>query len=123
MAVVECIAPRLVEAIGSVDPSAVLAHLQTLLSKFGPACAAHLPTWQTDRSWHVLSAGSHCAQLHASTAEHASSHAFCDAAKSRDFAKVKAMLDTEPALVNVQPAQRWSALHQFSKAGKYAYPV
>ena len=47
----------------------------------------------------------------------AQQHAFCDAAKSRDFAKVKAMLDREPALVNVQPAQRWSALHQFSKAG------
>ena len=50
----------------------------------------------------------------------AQQHAFCDAAKQRDFAKVKAMLEAEPALVNVQPAQRWSALHQFSQAGNEA---
>ena len=48
VAVVECIAPRLLEAIGSVDPSAVLAHLQTLLSKFGPACAAHFARARDD---------------------------------------------------------------------------
>ena len=28
-----------------------------------------------------------------------------------------ATLEAEPRLVNVQPSQRWSALHQFSKAG------
>ena len=27
------------------------------------------------------------------------------------------MLEAEPALVSVQPAQRWSALHQFAQAG------
>ena len=44
-------------------------------------------------------------------------HAFCDAAKQRDFAKVETMLEANPALVNVQPARRWSALHQFAQAG------
>ena len=47
----------------------------------------------------------------------AQQHAFCDLAKERDFAKVKAMLEAEPGYVNVQPSQRWSALHQFAKAG------
>ena len=47
----------------------------------------------------------------------AQQHAFCDLAKQRDFAKVKSMLEAEPRLVNVQPSQRWSALHQFAKAG------
>ena len=44
-------------------------------------------------------------------------HAFCDAAKSYEFAQVKSMLEANPALINVQPGQRWSALHQFAKAG------
>ena len=47
----------------------------------------------------------------------AQQHAFCDLAKQRDFAQVKSMLEAEPRLVNVQPSQRWSALHQFAKAG------
>jgi len=47
----------------------------------------------------------------------AQQHAFCDLAKERNFAQVKSMLEAEPGYVNVQPAQRWSALHQFAKAG------
>ena len=27
------------------------------------------------------------------------------------------MLEAQPTLVNVQPSQRWSALHQFAQAG------
>ena len=47
----------------------------------------------------------------------AQQHTFCDLAKERDFAKVKSMLEAEPGFVNVQPSHRWSALHQFAKAG------
>jgi len=44
-------------------------------------------------------------------------HKFLDKAKERDWPGLKAMLDDTPALVNVQPAGRWSALHQFAAAG------
>jgi hypothetical protein len=39
-------------------------------------------------------------------------HLFLDAAKEYDFDKVKKMLAKAPGLVDVQPAGRWSALHQ-----------
>ena len=45
-------------------------------------------------------------------------HEFLDAAKKGDFAAVRAQLEAEPLLLNVQPADRWSALHQFAQAGK-----
>jgi len=44
-------------------------------------------------------------------------HEFCDAAKDWDFEEVRTMLEAEPALVNAQPAGRWSALHQAAAAG------
>ena len=47
----------------------------------------------------------------------AKQHDFCEAAKKRDFAAVKAKLEAEPRLVNAQPSGRWSALHQFAQAG------
>lgn len=46
----------------------------------------------------------------------AKQHEFCEAAKRRDWAAVKSMLDDEPGYVNAQPAGRWSALHQFAQA-------
>ena len=39
-------------------------------------------------------------------------------AKEYDLDGVKAMLDETPELVNVQPAGRWSALHQFAEQGE-----
>eukprot|EP00931_Biecheleriopsis_adriatica_P045323 TRINITY_DN25975_c0_g1_i3.p1 TRINITY_DN25975_c0_g1~~TRINITY_DN25975_c0_g1_i3.p1 ORF type:complete len:696 (+),score=220.31 TRINITY_DN25975_c0_g1_i3:51-2138(+) len=44
-------------------------------------------------------------------------HAFLDKAKAYDFEAVKAMIEEEPDLVSVQPAGRWSALHQFAEKG------
>ena len=39
-------------------------------------------------------------------------HAFLDAAKAFDFHAVREMATATPALINVQPCGRWSALHQ-----------
>mmetsp|Transcript_23511 Transcript_23511/g.36839 ORF Transcript_23511/g.36839 Transcript_23511/m.36839 type:complete len:696 (+) Transcript_23511:42-2129(+) len=44
-------------------------------------------------------------------------HKFLDKAKNRDFAGVKAMILENGEFVNVQPAGRWSALHQFAEGG------
>ena len=44
-------------------------------------------------------------------------HGFSDMAKCRNFAAVKAQIEANIGFVNVQPAGRWSALHQFSQAG------
>ena len=44
-------------------------------------------------------------------------HLFADAAKRYDIAAVRAYIDRNPAYVNVQPAGRWSALHQFAEKG------
>lgn len=44
-------------------------------------------------------------------------HKFLDKAKDYDFPAVKAMLEEHPGLLNVQPAGRWSALHQFASNG------
>ena len=43
-------------------------------------------------------------------------HAFLDAAKAHDFARVRRMVSESPALVNAAPAGRWSALHQAAHA-------
>jgi len=45
-------------------------------------------------------------------------HKFLDAAKRSDFKTVREMLEETPALINVQPAGRWSALHQAAHNGK-----
>merc|ERR1712070_439108 len=47
-------------------------------------------------------------------------HKFLDAAKISDFKTVREMLEETPTLINVQPAGRWSALHQAAHAGKPA---
>jgi len=47
----------------------------------------------------------------------AKQHAFLDKAKEFDLEAVKAMLEELPSLINVQPAGRWSALHQFAEHG------
>ena len=39
-------------------------------------------------------------------------HSFLDAAKTFDWEAVELMLAQHPALINVQPCLRWSALHQ-----------
>lgn len=44
-------------------------------------------------------------------------HEFLDAAKNRDFDKVREMIEEDKRFVNVQPAGRWSALHQAAEAG------
>jgi len=44
-------------------------------------------------------------------------HAFLDLAKTRQFKKVIAAITENPALVNVQAAGRWSALHQAAEHG------
>lgn len=44
-------------------------------------------------------------------------HAFLDKAKKHDFASVRALVSSQPALVNVQPAGRWSALHHAAEHG------
>ena len=38
--------------------------------------------------------------------------------KDWDFDQVKAMIEAEPRLVNVQPSGRWSALHQAAASGE-----
>merc|ERR1712228_707817 len=48
----------------------------------------------------------------------AQEHTFLDHAKSFDFKTCREMLEESPGLVNVQPAGRWSALHQAAEAGK-----
>jgi len=48
----------------------------------------------------------------------AEQHKFLDAAKISDFKTVREMLEATPALINVQPAGRWSALHQAAQNGK-----
>ncbi|CAE7556687.1 TNKS2 [Symbiodinium sp. CCMP2592] len=50
----------------------------------------------------------------------ATQHAFLDQAKSYNFVAVKDMVTAQPGLVNVQPAGRWSALHQAAEAGEEA---
>jgi len=45
-------------------------------------------------------------------------HKFLDAAKMSDFKTVREMLEETPALINVQPAGRWSALHQAAEKAK-----
>lgn len=47
----------------------------------------------------------------------AQQHAFLDLAKKRDWAGLKESLSASPSLLNVQPAGRWTALHQASSAG------
>jgi len=47
----------------------------------------------------------------------AEQHAFLDAAKNYQFDKVKNLITDKPSLLNVQPAGRWSALHQAAAAG------
>lgn len=44
-------------------------------------------------------------------------HEFLDNAKSFNWATVKTMLERTPDLINVQPAGRWSALHQAAYEG------
>ena len=44
-------------------------------------------------------------------------HAFLDAAKAFDFARVRALVEEDGAYVNVQPAGRFTALHQACEAG------
>merc|ERR1719387_2829153 len=44
-------------------------------------------------------------------------HNFLDKAKSNDLKAVRKLLGATPGLVNVQPGGRWSALHQFARAG------
>mmetsp|Transcript_31314 Transcript_31314/g.73017 ORF Transcript_31314/g.73017 Transcript_31314/m.73017 type:complete len:421 (+) Transcript_31314:101-1363(+) len=44
-------------------------------------------------------------------------HEFLDFAKKHNFAKVRELVDGNPAYVNVQPAGRWTALHQAAEKG------
>lgn len=44
-------------------------------------------------------------------------HAFLDAARSYDFARVRALVGQNRGYVNCQPAGRWSALHQAAHRG------
>ena len=44
-------------------------------------------------------------------------HAFLDAARQYDFAKVRQFIEGNSLLINAQPAGRWSALHQAAAAG------
>ena len=44
-------------------------------------------------------------------------HAFLDAAKSFDFARVRELIEQNKKYVNVQPSGRWSALHQACEYG------
>eukprot|EP00927_Polykrikos_kofoidii_P060605 TRINITY_DN55543_c0_g1_i1.p1 TRINITY_DN55543_c0_g1~~TRINITY_DN55543_c0_g1_i1.p1 ORF type:complete len:693 (+),score=137.30 TRINITY_DN55543_c0_g1_i1:76-2154(+) len=59
--------------------------------------------------------------------EHAKSHAdvpvaqqhlFLDKARDRDWPAVRRLIAKTPALVNVQPSKRWTALHQAAEAGE-----
>merc|ERR1711937_562040 len=45
-------------------------------------------------------------------------HKFLDAARRSDFKMVREMLEETPALINVQPAGRWSVLHQAAANAK-----
>merc|ERR1719330_760146 len=47
----------------------------------------------------------------------ADQHKFLDHARDQDWDQVKSMMETWPSIVSVQPAQRWSALHQAAAAG------
>ncbi|CAJ1401355.1 unnamed protein product [Effrenium voratum] len=47
----------------------------------------------------------------------AKQHEFLDKGKEYDLDGVKAMLEELPDLINVQPAGRWSVLHQFAENG------
>ncbi|CAE7416412.1 PARP2 [Symbiodinium natans] len=47
----------------------------------------------------------------------AKQHEFLDKAKEYDLEAVKEMVAESPTLINVQPAGRWSALHQFAEKG------
>lgn len=47
----------------------------------------------------------------------AEQHAFLDSAKAYEFVDVRNSVAENPALVNVQPGGRWSALHQAAQAG------
>lgn len=47
----------------------------------------------------------------------AEQHAFADAAKRHDFSAVRGYVEANIEFVNVQPAGRWSALHQFAEKG------
>lgn len=47
----------------------------------------------------------------------AEQHSFLDKAKEYEFDAVRELLEAEPALINVAPLGRWSALHQFASAG------
>ena len=47
----------------------------------------------------------------------AEQHVFLDAAKDYKFEKVKSLAESNGLLINVQPAGRWSALHQAAAAG------
>eukprot|EP00929_Paragymnodinium_shiwhaense_P016786 TRINITY_DN12541_c0_g1_i1.p1 TRINITY_DN12541_c0_g1~~TRINITY_DN12541_c0_g1_i1.p1 ORF type:complete len:471 (-),score=161.13 TRINITY_DN12541_c0_g1_i1:229-1566(-) len=44
-------------------------------------------------------------------------HLFLDAAKAYNWDKVKELLEENPLYINVQPAGRWSALHQAAEEG------
>lgn len=44
-------------------------------------------------------------------------HTFADFAKTRNWDKVMSLIEKNPGYVNVQPAGRWSALHQAAEAG------
>ena len=47
----------------------------------------------------------------------AEQHAFLDAAKFRDYQAMMRMAEASPALINVMPCGRWSALHQAAEKG------
>ena len=49
----------------------------------------------------------------------AEQHAFLDAAKAFDFAKVRALVNDNVAYVNVQPAGRWTAIHHAALHGDH----
>ena len=103
----------------------------TLIYGPDPACKLLLDAWATrthgpasaDAASSAASSSSSASMPAVSAAPAASDvplaqqHEFCEAAKRQDFAAVKAKLEATPALVNVQPAGRWSALHQFAQAG------
>mmetsp|Transcript_85822 Transcript_85822/g.199502 ORF Transcript_85822/g.199502 Transcript_85822/m.199502 type:complete len:427 (+) Transcript_85822:38-1318(+) len=44
-------------------------------------------------------------------------HTFLDFAKNRDFKEVRKLVESNPLYVNVQPAMRWTALHQAAEQG------
>jgi len=58
-----------------------------------------------------------CTTLNAADIPISDQHAFLETAKNADWAAMKRFVNKTPAIVNVQPCGRWSALHQAAFGG------